>query len=71
MKKGDFVFVAADDNKVRSSASQNHAAVSFCTEKFFLRTQYIHSISSSPQISREVGGGRLKMVSVTHMDGPG
>jgi hypothetical protein len=57
MKKGDFVFVAADDDKVRTSASQIHAAVSLCIEKFFFRTQYILSISSSPQISREVGGG--------------
>jgi hypothetical protein len=41
MKKVDVVVVAADDDEVRNSASQNHATATLCTEEFFLRTHYV------------------------------
>ncbi len=40
MKKGD-ICDDADDDKVRTRTSQNHATALVCTEEFFLRTQYI------------------------------
>jgi hypothetical protein len=36
-KKGDVNAIAGDD-EVRTSASQNHAAATLCTEKLFLGT---------------------------------
>jgi hypothetical protein len=44
MKKGDVVIVAHDDDdddEVRTSASQNYATATLCTEEFILRTQHI------------------------------
>jgi hypothetical protein len=42
MKKGDVVIDADDDDEeVRTSASQNSAIATLCTEEFFPRTQYI------------------------------
>ncbi len=39
---GQFVInVAADDGEMRTSALQNYATATLCTEEFFLRTQYI------------------------------
>ncbi len=35
MNKGDVV-VADDDDKLRTSASQNHVTTTLCTEEFFL-----------------------------------
>jgi hypothetical protein len=46
MKKRDVVVVADDgDDKVWTSASQNHATATLRTEEFFLRTQYIVYLS--------------------------
>jgi hypothetical protein len=39
MKKGDGIVDVADDDEVRTSASQNHVTAKLCTEEFFLRTQ--------------------------------
>jgi hypothetical protein len=42
MTKGDVIIDADDDDEeVRTSASQNRAIATLCTEEFFLRTQYI------------------------------
>jgi hypothetical protein len=40
-EKGDVITDAADDDEVRTSASQNHATATMYAEEFFLRTQYI------------------------------
>jgi hypothetical protein len=41
-EEGQFVIiVAADDGEMRTSALQNYATATLCTEEFFLRTQYI------------------------------
>ncbi len=44
MKKGDIIVVADDDDdnvEVRASVSQNQVTAALCTDKLFLRTQYI------------------------------
>ncbi len=43
MKKGGAALVADDDDydEVRTSASQNCATATLCTEKFFLNAQYV------------------------------
>ncbi len=73
MKTGDIVVVADDDdNEVGTSASENPATATLCTEEFFLRTQYMYICSSSPLISAETcGGGHVQTVNATHIDGPG
>ncbi len=50
MKKGGVVDDADDDNEVRTSASQNHATATMCTEEFFLRRLGVYS---SPLMSSE------------------
>jgi hypothetical protein len=40
LKKGDVIY-DADDDKVRSSVSQNCVTATLNTEEFFLRTQYL------------------------------
>jgi hypothetical protein len=52
MKMGNVIVDADDFDGVRTSASQNGATSTLCTEEFFLRTQHIQL---SQQISREVG----------------
>ncbi len=67
----DNVIVDADDfDGVRTSASQNRATSTLCTEEFFLRTRYIQL---SHQISRERGGGRIYINGQcdTYIEGPG
>jgi hypothetical protein len=54
MKKGGVIDDADDDNEVRTSASQNHATETMCTEEFFLRRLGVYS---SPLMSSE-GVGR-------------
>ncbi len=56
MKKED-VIIKANDDEVRTCASQNYATTTLCTEEFFLRTSYI-LVYIFPHISREVCGGQ-------------
>ncbi len=48
LKKGNVVTDADDDDEVRTSVSQNHAATTLSTEECFLRTQL------SPHINKEM-----------------
>jgi hypothetical protein len=54
-KKGDVVS-DADDDEVRTNASQNHVTATLCTEEFFLRAPYTY-MYISPLISAERCGG--------------
>jgi hypothetical protein len=40
-KKGDVITDVDDGDELKTSASQNCATATLCTEEFFLRTQYI------------------------------
>jgi hypothetical protein len=40
LKKGDVIY-DADDDVVRTCASQNRVTATLSTEEFFLRTQYL------------------------------
>jgi hypothetical protein len=55
MKNGDVVIIAdvVDDDKVRTSGSQDRATAILCTEEFFFRAQYT---LLSPHISTIVRG---------------
>jgi hypothetical protein len=59
LKKRDVIDDAYEDDIVRTSASQNRVTTTLCTEKFFLRTQYIHTALPAYQwIGVEGGGGQ-------------
>jgi hypothetical protein len=48
IKKRDVIF-DADDDEVRTNASQNRGTASLCTEEFFPRSQYMQIALSSYQ----------------------
>jgi hypothetical protein len=67
MKKG---YDVDDDHygAVRTGVSQDRVTAILCTEELFLGIQYI--ALSTYQTSKNVGGGRIRMVNTTHLAVP-